>query len=381
LDDWARLAELPLRVDGYDLQGLEPDFDAPFRRLTTVVRLHGGGGEGLGEDVTYEREDHLRWWRHGAVIPLAGQHTLASFSALLGRLELFPDPPTREESRPYRRWAFESAALDLALRQAGGALHQVLERRPRPVRFVFSTGLGRPPDTGRLRAWRALLPGLEFKLDAGNGWDEAFCAELGELGGVQVVDLKGHYAGTSVQGEADAALYQRVAKAFPLAWLEDPAWTPATREALAPHLARVSWDAPVHDAVSLAALDPRPRIVNVKPSRSGTVQGLLELYAWCAREGIAAYGGGQFELGPGRGQIQYLAALFHPGAPNDVAPCAFHSATPRPGTSGSPLRPAPAPTGFRWIETSPSPARPFRAPGGSRTGRLVRRALARLRRR
>ena len=39
-----------------------------------------------------------------------------------------------------------------------------------------------------------------------------------------------------------------------------------------------------------------------------------------AGAGAGAYGGGQFELGPGRGQIQHLASLFHPDAPNDVAP-------------------------------------------------------------
>ena len=27
-----------------------------------------------------------------------------------------------------------------------------------------------------------------------------------------------------------------------------------------------------------------------------------------------------FELGPGRGQLQYLASLFHPDGPNDLAP-------------------------------------------------------------
>ena len=38
----------------------------------------------------------------------------------------------------YRRWAFESAALDLALRQNGLTLGAVLGRTYRPVRFVIS---------------------------------------------------------------------------------------------------------------------------------------------------------------------------------------------------------------------------------------------------
>ena len=36
------------------------------------------------------------------------------------------------------------------------------------------------------------------------------------------------------------------------------------------------------------------------------------------------YGGGQFELGIGRTQIQELASLFHPDMPNDVAPAEFN---------------------------------------------------------
>jgi hypothetical protein len=39
-------------------------------------------------------------------------------------------------ARPLRNWAFESAALDLALRQAGLGLPEALGRSPAPVRFV-----------------------------------------------------------------------------------------------------------------------------------------------------------------------------------------------------------------------------------------------------
>jgi hypothetical protein len=60
------------------------------------------------------------------------------------------------------------------------------------------------------------------------------------------------------------------------------------------------------------------------------------------------YGGGQFELGPGRGQIQYLASLFHPSTPNDVAPAVYNVSGPGPDLPQSPLQPAPSETGFRW---------------------------------
>ena len=47
------LADLPLEVDSYALERLALDVSSGFRRVTTVVRIRGGGVAGLGEDVTY----------------------------------------------------------------------------------------------------------------------------------------------------------------------------------------------------------------------------------------------------------------------------------------------------------------------------------------
>jgi len=57
------------------------------------------------------------------------------------------------------------------------------------------------------------------------------------------------------------------------------------------------------------------------------------------------YGGGFGELGVGRHQIQYLASLFHPNTPNDVAPSGYNlpKLEPTLPTSRSPrCRPTPA---------------------------------------
>ena len=78
------------------------------------------------------------------------------------------------------------------------------------------------------------------------------------------------------------------------------------------------------------------------------MQRLFDAYDYCAEKEISPYGGGQWELGPGRGQIQYLAALFHPDTPNDVAPGGYNAPEPQPGLPDSPLEPAISPTGFRW---------------------------------
>ncbi|HWT90355.1 MAG TPA: hypothetical protein VN179_04500, partial [Solirubrobacterales bacterium] len=77
---------------------------------------------------------------------------------------------------------------------------------------------------------------------------------------------------------------------------------------------------------------------------------LFALYDWADREGIAIYGGGQSELGPGRGQIQYLASIFHPDTPNDVAPSGYNdpAQATKPGLQTSPLEPAIEEIGFRW---------------------------------
>ena len=109
------VADLPLEVDSYELERRELVVSPEFTRVTTLVRLHGGGEEGIGEDVTYTAGDHPP----PADVPLAGSHKLDSYSQLLERLALFTNEPQMEAARDYRRWAFESAALDLALRQAG----------------------------------------------------------------------------------------------------------------------------------------------------------------------------------------------------------------------------------------------------------------------
>jgi hypothetical protein len=89
-------------------------------------------------------------------------------------------------------------------------------------------------------------------------------------------------------------------------------------------------------------------MLNVKPSRLGSLQELLDLYDYCAAEQIGNYGGGQTELGVGRGQIEYLAALFHPDTPNDVAPAVYNMVPLPAGLPASPLTPSPSATGFRW---------------------------------
>jgi len=333
---WKRFAQLPLEVGSYELERLEQPVTRGFSRVTTVVRLQGDE-EGVGEDVTWYAEAHDRELAAGPVLRLAGSWTLESFSAAL------------EIDEPWRRWSYESAALDLALRQAGKSFAEVVDRAPHPVAFVVSPGLGEPPSSRVIRRWLELDPSLRFKLDPSSDWSDELIRELAATGAVVTADLKAYYR-TDDDPPPDADLYGRVAEGFPEAYIEDPALTDETDPVLAPFRERITWDAPIHSVADVEALPFPPRILNSKPSRFGHLRGLLDFYDYCADHGIGLYGGGMFELGPGRGQIQYLASLFHADAPNDVAPRAYNEPDPREGLPLSPLGPAPSPTGFRWAE-------------------------------
>ena len=335
------LADLPLTIEAFAAQGLTRTTEGgDFTRRTTVYSLSGGGETGAGEDVIYEPRDHEAIQAEDPArltAALQGEYTLRSFSAALETVPLFPvGPPTHAAYRLYRRWAFESAALDLALRQAGKPLHEVLGREPAPLTFVVSQGLGNPSSVDAVRGKLAHYPGLRFKLDAAEDWDEALIADLQATGAVDTVDYKGFYRNTPVDLDPDAALYERIARGIPDAWLEDAWLDENTGPALEPYRDRLTWDEPIHSVADIDALAFPPRTINVKPSRVGSLEALCTLYDTLAERGIAGYAGGQYELGPGRAQNQYLAAIFHPDGPNDIAPLDYEFAEPPAGLPTSP---------------------------------------------
>jgi L-alanine-DL-glutamate epimerase-like enolase superfamily enzyme len=342
------VAGLPLRIEGYVLDGLVQDVSSDYTRRSTVIRLRGDGEEGVGEDVVYDAVDHEIAQEAGPTLPLAGDWTTRTFSEHLATLDLFPQEPQLDVSRLYRTWAYESAALDLALRQAGRPLHEVLGREPRPVTFVVSLRLGEPPTLEPVTRRLERYPTLRFKLDPTASWDDALIADLVATGSVDSVDFKGLYTGTIVDQPADPAFYRRIVEAFPNAWIEDPKLTPETDPILASERDRITWDAIIHTVDDVKALPFAPKMINVKPSRAGGLRPLFALNQYCEQHGIQRYGGGQFELGVGRGQIQYLASIFHPDTPNDVAPGGYNDVEPVDGLPSSPLPVQAHPTGFRW---------------------------------
>jgi hypothetical protein len=324
---WDSVAELEIKVDGYKLERRESSTPSGWTRVTTTVVLEGEDSTGQGEDVTYEAEMHDD-------VPdelmLAGTWSLEDFSHRLDEFE--------ELAEGFRRWAFESAGLDLALRQNELGLGEAFGRQELPVRFVVSTRAA--PER-----WLEVAPQLEFKLDAEKDWDRRLLQRLRELDRVRVVDLKAYYHGTVVDFPPDPEIYRAVVEELPDALIEDAWLEDGCREVFRGAEDRLSFDAPVHSLDDLDGLPLEPHWLNIKPSRFGTVRGLLETIEACEERGIKMYGGGQYELGPGRLQIQRLASVFYAEGPNDVAPSVYNEGEPREGLPQSPL-PAPDGVGF-----------------------------------
>ncbi len=344
-DLWTAVQDLPITIEASSYEALLPSGATGMEGYTTThLRLTGRGEEGVGEQVGMpETQESLR----ALEVPLTGEWpTLAAFVAHLDGVELWTTEPEHDLERHWRRWTFESAALDLALRQAGTSLPEVLGRAPRPLTFVTSFGLGDPPDIDKVARRRALHPTVGFKLDVAPSWTQEIMDRVAAVEGVATIDFKGQY-GLEIEDEAALlAMYERTVATFPDAVLEDPHDLPAVLELLRPLAARVSYDAPVTSVASLDATPIPVGIVNVKPCRVGRLSELSGLYAHCEAQGIRMYNGGMGELGVGRGQAQLLASLFHPDAPNDIAPSDYNLEAPPADLPASPLDPAPD-RGFR----------------------------------
>lgn len=346
MDLYEGVAELPVTIDGWTLERNELKVSSDFARVTTTFAARGCGSSGRGEDVTYAPEDHERLAEHPPDLP-TGAYTVREFSRAVDDCELFPEPPDTDVSRAHRRWAVESAALDLSLRQAETNLAGVLDRDYEPVRFVVSTRL-RGDGFEPIERILDVDPAAEFKLDPTPEWTPDLVERLATTGRVRVLDLKGQYSDTGVGGPPDPDLYGMVLERFPDAVLEDPALTDETRPVLAGHEDRISWDSPITGVDALESLPIEPSWLNVKPSRFGTVRSLLDTLQRCEQRGIETYGGGQYELGVGREHVQALAAVFSPRAPNDVAPSGYNAATLSSELPTSPLAIPETPAGLGW---------------------------------
>ena len=221
MSSWDKLAGLPVQIDDYELEGLEavlrprvhaPQHDRPPARRRRDRRGRGRGLRRVGPRRTSRRRARARPRRraHARLVRRAARHARP-----------VPGPAEPRGLRNYRRWAFESAALDLALRQGGKSLGDVLGANAAAAhvrRLDAARGDGlRGARDQRAPAARcsSAYPGTRFKLDPTNTWTPELIAELVATGAVDSLDLKGKYKGTPVDVDTDPELYRDAGRVVP----------------------------------------------------------------------------------------------------------------------------------------------------------------------
>jgi hypothetical protein len=336
-----KISGLKLEIEGFETKEQSLQVSENFERKTTTIKLKGKEEEGLGEDVIYDVDSHVYPKLEDKLI---GVYSFREISEKIRSLDLFSETVDNTDLQEnYRRWGFESAALDLALRQNGKKFPEAIGEDYSPLRFLASPSMNET-DIEKLKTLRKKVPGLEFKLDVKPDWDEEIISRLHELNAVKIVDFKSHYEGFG--RKPDYELYSRVAEGFPDVILEDPVINEETLEAFAGYESNVTWDKPVKSLQSLKNLPFEVNYLNIKPSRFGSFESLFEIIEYCIENRITMYAGGQFELGVGRNQAQAIASIFYPDSPNDIAPRVFNS-DEKENLPSSPLKPV-IRRGFRW---------------------------------
>ena len=332
-DRGRRLRHLPRAAISRGVHAADDDREAPLRRL-----VRGADSRASARTSPTTRDEHephqLAVARPGRARGRSSRSRSGSTSSSSSRRASPARPPTATTAagRSSRRRSTWRCA------RRGRSLGDVVGREARPVtlRLLDARRLAR-------RLARALPRRCASSSTRRPTGRTSRSPALAARGNVDVVDLKGAYHGTRRRQPAEpGALPARRRGASRTRGSRIPRSTPETDAVLEPHRDRITWDAPIHSWADVEALPFAPRCLNCKPSRFGSVERLFEFYDRCAEHGIALYGGGQFELGVGRGQIQLLASLFHPGRPERRGARRLQLARAAcPGCRESPLDPSP----------------------------------------
>lgn len=276
-------------------------------RPTGFAVLLGRGVAGRGECVAWTSAEQSEFAAACDRLALPSDINLGELSALL----------SEDLDDPYHRAAVEGAAIDLALRQSETNPFALARAPARPVTFCRSIGTDDEP-LAALAAVLARDPAARIKIDVpAAGWATQVWEALAATRRVVVLDFK--------RG-ADPDQVRLAHAAMPDAWLEDPPAEAVTLDPRGGWRERVALDGYVLAAVDLDDPEIPPAAINVKAPRVGGWIEALRCLEECRRQGLHAYVGGMFEVGPGRRQSGVLASLYTPEAWNDVAPISIAAA-------------------------------------------------------
>ena len=92
MSTYERVAELPVEIESWSMEGLAIRPSPEFERLTTVIRIEGGGMTGLGEDITYEALDQIALAGRRPLHDFTGAKTVGEFCDLIGTPRSLPHP-------------------------------------------------------------------------------------------------------------------------------------------------------------------------------------------------------------------------------------------------------------------------------------------------
>lgn len=335
---WESIRDLPVEVSRFTAVARDGTMrlaDGRPRRCSLVAAAHEEL-VGLGEDVSFGAGVHPTLGGDlGRLDGLLGRRAFGELAEALDGVDLGPPGAFGDLLPRFRRWAVESASLDLCLRQNGGTLPSLLGLEPMPLEFVSSRRLDWSGWAAELDALRGRTPAVALKVNFDSCWNGEVVRQLASGLRVSVVDFKVPFDRPRVSRD-DLRL---VLDGLPGAIVEDPGLDPSTLDLVQAARDRLAFDLPLRDVADLDRLELRPAAVNLKPARIGSLRGLSAWYARAADEGLGVYGGGWAEQFVGRGQAQLLASLLHPSGPNDLAPAAYNAPCP-PGSDlpASPLR-------------------------------------------
>ena len=337
-----RIAPLPVLIDDVAYERQSRAVSSGFERVSTTIVMRGGGVEGRGEDICYAAPDHDLLPEPGS-LGLAGTHTIASVAEQLDGAR--PVHGRSEHAGVARLPPLGVRERGARPRAAPGRLHARRGRRSR----ARAAALRRLDARGRARlARRRTRPRVQGRPDSGRVGRGAHGRARGDRPHPRVRPqgaLRRH-AGRhgarrrlprAASRSASPTPCSRTCRSSPTCSRRSPTTSIASRSTR-----------PIHSLADVDALPIPIKHLNIKPSRFGPLSRLFECIDTCLERGTELYGGGQFELGVGRGQVQEIASLFYPHTPNDVAPPDYNAPTPVAGLPQSPLSPPTRSPGFGW---------------------------------
>jgi o-succinylbenzoate synthase len=321
-----------LRIERLTLREIALPLKEPFRissgvqslrRIVLVHLLAADGAEGWGECVAGEQPNYgpetadtawlaLTQW----VAPRVLERDLA------GPEEVQPLLDRDFRGHNMAKAAVEMAAWDLAARQQGMPLAQLLGGVREQIEVGISLGIQESPEELVERARQCLERGYrKVKIKISPGADVAYLEAAREALGREaplMADANNAY------GLEDVATLKRLDRLGllmieqPLAWDDLLRHARLQRELKTPICLDESITSPERcaDAIELGS----GRIVNVKPGRVGGFRASRAIHDLCARHGWPVWCGGMLESGIGRAHNVALASLPNFTFPGDLSP-------------------------------------------------------------